>query len=103
MTHSHTIGFLMSRGGPNKKIPMFRVTQPYLNLLVKPRTFFRVSRKKKLKTNMCAYPTLPETHLFFLFGLSDWPSLSLYVVMVRLSLLASREERQMPIGELDKQ
>ena len=25
--------------GPNKKIPVFRVTQPYLNLLVKPRIF----------------------------------------------------------------
>ena len=26
---------------PNVKIPVFRVTQPYLNLLVKPRIFFR--------------------------------------------------------------
>ena len=25
---------------PNKKIPVFRVTRPYLNLLVKPRFFF---------------------------------------------------------------
>ena len=28
---------------PNKKIPVFRVTGPYLNLLVKPRSFFRFS------------------------------------------------------------
>ena len=65
-----------------KKIPVFRVTQPYLNLLVKPRIFFRFSgkniilcilkgemsfkmhkivffsRKKKLKT-ICV-PTLPK-------------------------------------------
>ena len=27
---------------PNKKIPVFRVTRPYLNLLVKPRIFFQV-------------------------------------------------------------
>ena len=31
---------------PNKKIPVFRVTQPYLNLLVKPRICFRFSEKK---------------------------------------------------------
>ena len=32
---------------PNKKkIPVFRVTQPYLNLLLKPRKFFRFSGKK---------------------------------------------------------
>ena len=30
---------------PNKKISVFRVTRPYLNLLVKPRTFFRFSGK----------------------------------------------------------
>ena len=30
---------------PNKKIPVFRVTLPYLNLLVKPRIFFKFSRK----------------------------------------------------------
>ena len=29
---------------PNKKLPVFRVTRPYLNLLVKPRIFFRFSR-----------------------------------------------------------
>ena len=32
---------------PNKKIPVLRVTRPYLNLLVKPRIFFRFSGKKK--------------------------------------------------------
>ena len=30
---------------PNKKVPKFCVTQPYLNLLVKPRIFFRFSGK----------------------------------------------------------
>ena len=68
--------------GPNKKIPVFRVTGPYLNLLVKPRIVFRFSgktiilcilkgempfkmhkikknpEKKIIKKNMCAYPTL---------------------------------------------
>ena len=50
---------------------MFRVTQPYLNLLVKPRFFFMFSGK-----NICV-PTLHKifrpvtrnTHIFFLFGL----------------------------------
>ena len=28
---------------PNKKIPVFRVTGPYLNLMVKPRICFRFS------------------------------------------------------------
>ena len=32
---------------PNKKMPVFRVTRPYLNLLMKPRFFFRFSGKKK--------------------------------------------------------
>ena len=32
--------------GPNKRIPVFRVTQPYLNSLMKPRIFFRFSGKK---------------------------------------------------------
>ena len=31
---------------PNTKIPVFRVARPYLNLLVKPRIFFRFSGKK---------------------------------------------------------
>ena len=30
---------------PSKKNPVFRVTQPYLNLLVKPRIFFMFSGK----------------------------------------------------------
>ena len=73
-------GFVVSQPRPNKKnIPVFRVTQPYLNLLVKPRFFFQVSKKniifyiftclskcikiifisrKKIKIkNICAYPT----------------------------------------------
>ena len=84
---------------PNKSIPVFRVTQPYLNLLVKPGIFtgllekkitlcilkgempFKMhkiiffSRKKYIK-KMCAYPTqklsdlLTETHLFFYLALS---------------------------------
>ena len=32
--------------GQIKKIPVFRVAPPYLNLLVKPRIFFRFSGKK---------------------------------------------------------
>ena len=33
---------------PNKKkMPVFKVTRPYLNLLVKPRFFFRFAGKKK--------------------------------------------------------
>ena len=79
---------------PNYKIPMFRVTRPYLNLLVKPSIFFQVfwkkinlcilkgempfqmhkiilfSERKKIKQNMCACP-LPKTHLFFLFILNN--------------------------------
>ena len=31
-----------------KKIPVFRVTRPYLNLLMKPRIFSRFSGKKKI-------------------------------------------------------
>ena len=63
---------------PNKKIPVFRVTVPYLNLLVKPKKSgflekvilcilkgeipFKMhkiifSRKKIIKKYMCAYPT----------------------------------------------
>ena len=30
---------------PNQKIPVFRVTQPYLNVLVKPRNLFRFCEK----------------------------------------------------------
>ena len=33
---------------PNKKIPVFRVTPPYLNSLVKPRIFFRFSGKNRI-------------------------------------------------------
>ena len=84
---------------PNKKIPVLRVTRPYLNLLVKPIIVFRISvkniilwilkgkmpfkmykiiffpEKKKMKKKMCAYlpkisDLLPETHLFFY-----WPYL----------------------------
>ena len=42
--------------GQIKKIPVFRVTLPYLKLLVKPRFFFQVFWEKIVKTNMCAYP-----------------------------------------------
>ena len=43
---------------------MFRVTQPYLNLLVKPRIFSGFLDQ------------LPKTHLFFLFGLTLFPPLT---------------------------
>ena len=33
---------------PNKKIPVFRVTGPYLNLLVKPRIFSCFLEKKNI-------------------------------------------------------
>ena len=68
---------------PNKKYLCFRLTRPYLILLVKPRIFFRFSGKKiniKMPFKMhkilffpikimCAYPfkKLTETPLF-LFG-----------------------------------
>ena len=50
---------------PNKKIPVSRVTQPYLNLLANLDSFFRFSkcikksRKKIIKKNECV-PTLPK-------------------------------------------
>ena len=48
VVHWHT--FLMEKNKirPNKKkqTPMFRVTGPYLNFVVKPRIFFRYSGKK---------------------------------------------------------
>ena len=37
--------FKMKLGPNKKKIPVFRVTRPYLNLLVKPRIFFSFSGK----------------------------------------------------------
>ena len=82
--------------GQIKKIPVFRVTRPYLNLLVKPRNFFRYSgkniilcilkgempfkihkiiffsRKKIIKNkyvcllNLNFSDLLPETHIFYL-------------------------------------
>ena len=79
---------------PNKKIPVFRVTQPYLNLLVNLEFFsgflekynfmhfarhFCLSKCIKLlffpeKKNVCLpylkfSDPLPETHLFFYLGL----------------------------------
>ena len=84
---------------PSKTIPVFRVTQPYLNLLVKPRNVFRFSgkniilcifkskmpfkmhkiiffsRKKKDKKKYVCLPILkfsdplPETRLFFYLAL----------------------------------
>ena len=38
---------------PNKKIPMFRGTQPYINLLVKPRFFFRFSETLLSLSSWC--------------------------------------------------
>ena len=84
------IGFIGALLG-QIEIPLFRVTRPYLNLLVEPRTFFRFSGKiynempfkmykiiyffleRKATKNVCAYlpkipVPLPETHLFFI-----WP------------------------------
>ena len=72
--------------GTNKKVPVFRVTRLYLNLLVKPRIFFPdlfgkkniilcilkscssfkmhkimcVFFQKKNKENVCLVPTLPK-------------------------------------------
>ena len=85
--------FLLHR--PNKKIPVFKVTWSYLNLLVKPRINFRFSGEKKIqfyafwkakclskciklyffqKKNVCLpylkfSDPLPETHLFFYLAL----------------------------------
>ena len=61
---------------PNKKIPVFTVTRPYLNLPVKPRIFFRFSGSKynfmKFRLSKCIpekkFRLLPDTHLFFI-----WP------------------------------
>ena len=58
----------------NKTIPVFRVTRPYLNLLVKPRIFSGFLDKKILEKYVCLLylkfsDLLTETHLFFLFGL----------------------------------
>ena len=44
--------------GPNKRKPVFRVTRPYLNLLMKPRIFSRSSGKNNEK-KLCV-PTLPK-------------------------------------------
>ena len=38
--------FIVCNLRSNKKIHVFRVTRPYLNILVKPRMFFRFSEKK---------------------------------------------------------
>ena len=37
---------------PNKTIPLFRVTRSYLNLLVKPINFFRLSGKNIILCNL---------------------------------------------------
>ena len=39
-------GYDFDRSDQIKKIPVFRVTRPYLNLMVKPRSFFMFSGKK---------------------------------------------------------
>ena len=100
---------------PNKKIPLFRVTPPYLNLVVKPRIFqvFRkkniiflcilkgqmsfkmdkiiyFSRKKIIKKNMCAYPTInfqtryPKHTYFFIMPLKDCTLVICYVLSLSL-------------------
>ena len=87
--------------GQIEKLPVFRVTRPYLNLLVEPRTFFRFSgkniiymhferqmsfkmykikffsRKKKIKKYVCLpdlkfSDPLPKTHLFFIWPYLFW-------------------------------
>ena len=94
---------------PNKKIPVFRVTRPYLNLLLKPRFFFRFSgkniiilkgilpfkmhkiiffpKKKTLLKKVCLLyqnfsDSLPETHLFFI-----WRELWLLVDVISTKIL----------------
>ena len=76
---------------PNKKIPVFRVTRPYLNSLVKPRFFsgflekynfmhaciklyFFQKKNVYLPYQLFSDP-LPETHLLFI-----WPCLDLCFV-----------------------
>ena len=88
--------------GQIRKIPVFRVTRPYLNLLVKPRIFsgclekyiilrilkgempfkmhkiiFFPKKKNNLKKKKDAYlkfsEPLPKTHLFFYLALSQKP------------------------------
>ena len=60
-----------------KKIPVFRVIRPYLNLLVKHIVFSGYWEKKWLKKYVFLpylkfSDLLPDTHLFFLFGLIKW-------------------------------
>ena len=50
---------------PKKKIPVFRVTPPYLNLLVKPRFDFRYSGKDII---LCIFNGRSGTGIFFI-----WP------------------------------
>ena len=94
----------LDRLGQIKKNPVFRVTRPYLNLLVKPRMFFRFSgknmmlcilkgempskmnkiiffsRKKKYFKKYVCLPylkfsdPLPESHLFFYLALGVYSS-----------------------------
>ena len=99
---------------PNKKIPVFRITRPYLNLLVKPRFFsgfletniilcilkgkiIYIFQKKKLtekKNNVCVpylkfSDRLPRTHLFLFI----WPSYdpSPYTISHAILLLSQRQ------------
>ena len=96
---------------PNRKIPVFRVTRPYLNLLVKPRIFsgflekniirsilkgempFKMDKinicfQKKIINKYVCLPNLnfsallPKTHLFFI-----WPKHTQYsIVFIRPKL-----------------
>ena len=53
---------------PNKKIPVFRVTQSYLKLLVKPTIVFFQKKKNKCVPNLPKISDpLRETHLFFFY------------------------------------
>ena len=78
---------LVSSSTTKQKISVFRVTRPYLNLLVKPRFFsgflekciiIFFSRKKMILNKCVCLPylkfsnPLPETHLFFI-----WPNMVL--------------------------
>ena len=99
---------------PNKKITVFRVTRPYLNLLVKPRIIFRFSGKnklyafwkakclskcvklyffsrKKLKQKYVCLPYLNfsdrlPTTLFFVFGLGTKMVNGIYCLVVTITM-----------------
>ena len=57
--------FLKGKLGQLKKIPVFRVTRPYLNLLVKPGIFFRFSEKKKIFMHFERQNAFQNAYFFF--------------------------------------